>query len=62
MNWVGYCVVVLILDPRDNISKVIEINARISANAKICYLVRFNIAKQILESTFEEKVMYYESY
>lgn len=62
MKWVGYCDVDLILDPRDNIPKVIEVNARISANVKICYLVGFNIAKQILENTFGEEVTQYGGY
>src|SRR5699024_5306475 len=50
MKWVGYCDVDLILDPRDDVPKIIEINARISANVKICYLVGVNIARQIVES------------
>lgn len=62
MKWIGYCDVDLILDPRDNIPKIIEVNARISANVKICYLVGMNIAKQLLENTFGEKVTAYENY
>lgn len=62
MQWVGYCDVDLILDPRDNRPKVIEVNARISANVKICYLVGMNIAKQLLENTFGETVTGYGNY
>lgn len=47
MNWVGYCDVDLIQDPRDKIPKVIEINARISANVKLCYTCGVDIARQL---------------
>lgn len=62
MKWIGYCDVDLILDPRDNIPKIIEVNARISANVKLCYLAGINIAKQILENRFGQDVTKYEAY
>ncbi len=62
MKWVGYCDVDLMLDPRDNTPKIIEVNARISANVKLCYLVGMNIAKQILESRFGQGVTEYRTY
>jgi D-aspartate ligase len=62
MKWIGYCDVDLILDPRDNIPKIIEVNARISANVKLCYLAGINIAKQILENRFGQDVTEYGAY
>jgi len=62
MKWVGYCDVDLILDPRDDVPKIIEINARISANVKICYLVGVNIARQIVESYLGNDVTQYDTY
>ncbi|UJL45816.1 ATP-grasp domain-containing protein [Virgibacillus sp. NKC19-16] len=62
MKWVGYCDIDLMLDPRDQIPKVIEVNGRISANVKICYMAEVNIAKQILENAFSYHVTSYESY
>lgn len=62
MKWVGYCDVDLMLDPRDNTPKIIEVNARISANVKICFLAGMNIARLILENTFGERVTHYEGY
>lgn len=47
MKWVGYCDVDLILDPRDKVPKIIEVNARISANVKLCYACGVDIAAQL---------------
>lgn len=49
LKWVGYCDVDLLEDPRDGMIKIIEINARISANVKICFLSGVDISKQLLE-------------
>lgn len=56
IGWVGYCDIDLMEDPRDGSVRVIEINARISANVKICYAAGANIAKQLLQLYFGEKV------
>ena len=47
IKWVGYCDLDLMEDPRDGSVRVIEINARISANVKICFACGANIAQQI---------------
>lgn len=47
IGWVGYCDIDLMEDPRDGSIRIIEINARISANVKICYVVGADIAQQI---------------
>ncbi|MGI6561551.1 MAG: ATP-grasp domain-containing protein [Clostridia bacterium] len=56
IGWVGYCDLDLMEDPRDGVVKVIEINARISANVKICFAAGINVARQILQLYREEKV------
>lgn len=61
MNWIGYCDVDLILDPRDQCPKVIEVNARISANVKLCFLCGADIARQIVECYFDEPVTAYKA-
>ena len=62
MGWVGYCDIDLMEDPRDSVVKVIEINARISANVKLCYAVGIDIAKQILELATDKSVTAYGQY
>lgn len=62
MGWVGYCDIDLMEDPRDGVVKVIEINARISANVKLCYAVGIDIAKQILELATDKSVTAYGQY
>ena len=49
MGWVGYCDIDLMEDTRDGSVKVIEINARISANVKLCFKAGVNVALQILQ-------------
>lgn len=44
INWVGYCDIDLMEDPRDGSIRIIEINARISTNVKICFCAGANIA------------------
>lgn len=56
IGWIGYCDLDLIEDPRDGSIRIIEINARISANVKICFSVGANIAKQINELYFFKEV------
>ena len=46
----------LMIDPRDNIAKVIEINPRILACSKIGFVAGVNQAKQIVEDIYGDKV------
>ena len=55
-GWVSYCEIEFIIDPRDGIGKVMEINGRASASIKIMHLAGINVARQMLELAFGEKV------
>lgn len=46
----------LMIDPRDNKAKVIEINPRILARSKIGFVAGVNQARQIIEDVFEDIV------
>lgn len=46
----------LMIDSRDNVAKIIEINPRILAGAKIGFLAGVNQAQQLLEDAFEDAV------
>ena len=59
MDWIGYCDVDLILDPGDQLPKVIEVNARLSANVKLCFQCGVDIARQIAECYLGEEVTAY---
>lgn len=58
----GCCGVDFIEDPRDGKIKILEINPRPLACAKIEFLSGINVAKQILEDTFLESVTSYDTY
>lgn len=62
IGWVGYCDIDLMEDPRDGSVRVIEINARISANVQLCFDAGADIAKQILQLYSGEKVTEYLEY
>lgn len=62
LDWRGYCDIDLIEDPRDGIAKVIEVNARISANVKLCFASGIDVARQILEFSRGTTVSDYTNY
>lgn len=62
IGWIGYCDLDLIEDPRDGSIRIIEINARISANVKICFAAGADIAKQIVELSENREVSDYREY
>lgn len=59
LNWLGFGEVCYINDPRDNTPKVIEINGRIPASVRICFLNGFNVVRQLLELAYGEDVTRY---
>ena len=59
MNLRGCIGIDLIHDPRDGIAKVIEINPRILACAKIGFAAGIDLAKQILQKEFGQEVSLY---
>ena len=61
INWKGYCQVGYINDPRDNTPKILEINGRIPASVKLCYLCGCNIAQQLIEFAYGEEVTEFKS-
>ena len=56
IGWVGYCDIDLMEDPRDGSVRIIEINARISANVQLCFDAGVDIAKQLLQLYSGEEV------
>ena len=52
----------LIHDPRDDTAKVIEVNPRIMACAKIGFIAGIDLAKQILQKEYGQKVSLYTNY
>ncbi len=58
----GCCGVDFIEDPRDGSLKVLEINPRILACAKLEFISGVNLAKQILENAFCDEVTEYQTY
>ena len=56
IGWSGFCAVSYIVDPRDNIPKVLEINGRIPAGVKICHLCGINVMQQMIEAAYGEPV------
>jgi len=49
IGWRGYADVDLIQDPRDGVAKIMEINPRVTASVKICFVAGVDFARQILE-------------
>lgn len=53
VDWLSYCEIEMIVDPRDGVAKVMEINGRASASIKIMELVGLNIAEQMLQLAYD---------
>lgn len=56
MGWAGFAHVSFIMDPRDWIPKVIEINGRIPASIKICTIVGAQPVKTLLDYVYGEEL------
>lgn len=61
IGWRGFCQVGYINDPRDNTPKILEINGRIPASVKICYLCGCNIMQQMIENAYDEPVTVFQT-
>lgn len=59
INWRGAADIDLILDPRDGVPKIMEINPRVSGSVKVVLNAGVNIAKQIVELAFCKNVTPY---
>lgn len=62
VGWKGLSDVDLILDPRDNTPKVLEINTRATACTKMCFETGADVAKQLLQLYSGEPVSEYLKY
>lgn len=60
VNWRSYCEIEMIVDPRDGIAKVMEINGRASASIKIMDLAGINVAEQMIQLALGEPVTQYD--
>lgn len=56
IGWRGAADIDLIMDPRDGMAKVMEINPRVSGSVKILFEAGVDIARQMLELAFHEPV------
>lgn len=56
LGWKGFGHVGLIMDPRDGVAKVMEINGRIPAGVKICNVVGYPTVKMLLDMVYGEKL------
>lgn len=61
MGWRGFANVALMIDEETGDPKLMEINGRIPASIKMSYLCGFNVAKQLIELAYDEKVTSYPS-
>ncbi len=59
MNWRGFADVGLMIDEHTRERKLMEINGRIPASFKMSWLCGFNVAKQLVELAYGEKVTVY---
>ena len=62
LGWTGYADLDLIEDPRDGSVRIMEINPRIAATAKIAFLAGIDVARQILEDALGMPVTVYTDY
>lgn len=62
IKWTNYAHLDLIIDPRDGIAKVMEINGRIPASIKIDTCVGIPFMKQLLDNVFGKEVDEYLDY
>ena len=59
MNWKGFANVCFMTDDNDKRMKLLEINGRIPASVKICFMCGSNVSKQLIELAFDQEVTSY---
>lgn len=59
MKWTGLANVNFMIEEKTGTPKLLEINGRISAGVKMCWLCGFNIAKQLIELAYDKEVTQY---
>ena len=52
LGWKGYASLDVIMDPRDEVAKIMEINPRMNGTAKICFVAGVNLCQLILQDAF----------
>ncbi len=62
INWRGAADIDLIMDPRDNVAKIMEINPRVSGSVKITFISGVDLARQMLELVYGKQVTDYHHY
>lgn len=62
LHWQGYAAGCFMIERDTGKPKLLEINGRIPATVKLAFLCGFNIARQMLEMTYGEKVTQYPYY
>lgn len=59
MKWKGFANVCFMKDDRDGVVKLLEINGRVPASVKICFMCGSNVSKQMMELAFDQEVTTY---
>ena len=59
LGWKGFAAACFMIDKKTGDPKLLEINGRIPASVKLGFMCGFNIAKQMLEMTYDEDVTCY---
>jgi len=62
LHWQGYAAGCFMIDKNSGAPRLLEINGRIPATVKIAFMCGFNIARQMLEMTYDEEVTKYPYY
>lgn len=62
LQWEGYAAGCFMIDKKSGEPRLLEINGRIPATVKLAFMCGFNIAQQMLELTYGEKVTQYPYY
>ena len=62
LHWQGYAAGCFMIDIHTGEPRLLEINGRIPATVKLAYMCGFNIARQMLEMTYGERVTQYPYY
>lgn len=62
LHWQGYAAGCFMIDKHTGEPRLLEINGRIPATVKLAYMCGFNIARQMLEMTYGERVTQYPYY
>lgn len=59
LGWYGFADLCFMIDKQTGTPRLLEINGRIPASVKMCYMLGYNVSREMLEMIYDQDVVHY---